>query len=162
MTRPTPPALALLAAPLVLALAGPGCGSSDAVRVGGKLLKGGNPYTPPSGQRIGVTFYAVEAKDAAGKAVPAGEPYPAQFNPADGTFTVPGPDGRGIPRGKYRVAISRQKGRGTVEAPKRRGAKPFDRETDLFQNQFGPDTSPIVREIAAPSDLVVDLDSPGA
>ena len=43
-----------------------------------------------------------------GKAVASKEPFHADVNPDDGTFTVPGPEGCGIPPGKYRVSIIRK------------------------------------------------------
>src|SRR5262245_47756039 len=98
----------ILTALLALAppLAGAGCGSSHGIPVTGMLLKGGVPYTPPEGQKIAITLYPVEAKDAEGKPLRASEPFQALFSPKDSTFTVAGPDGRGIPAGKYRVAVA--------------------------------------------------------
>jgi hypothetical protein len=82
----------------------------------------------------------------------------------DGTFVVPGPDGDGIPPGKYRISIFRGLTReGESQALKEhkgssRKAPGIDRETDLFEDLFGPTTSPIVREVTPGAELIVDLD----
>jgi hypothetical protein len=45
--------------------------------------------------------------------------------------------------------------------PKARpGQKPITRETDFLDDRFGPSTSPIVREIKGPTEVVIDLDKP--
>src|SRR6516165_3562032 len=104
--------------PVALPLACFGCGNSNAVKVTGKLLQAGQPYIPQAGQRVVVTLHVVDAKDAAGKAVPAAEPFQAYYDPKDGTFVVPGPDGYGIPPGKYRISIFQgltREGEGKIE-----------------------------------------------
>src|SRR5271157_3684305 len=95
-------ALILLVA---LPLACFGCGNSNAIKVTGKLLQAGQPYVPPAGQRVVITLYVVDAKDASGKGIPAQEPFQSYYDPKDGTFVVSGPDGYGIPPGKYRISI---------------------------------------------------------
>lgn len=141
-----------------------GCGGSgNTVRVTGKLLKGGTRFTPPDGHAIGVTFYAIEIQDPSGKSVRSSEPFDADVDDEAGTFRVPGPEGRGIPPGKYRVAVTQRMLREAFEAAKRRaapGKKPITRETDFLDDRFGPTTSPIVREIHEATELVVDLDRP--
>jgi hypothetical protein len=130
--------------------------------VTGALLKGGTPYKAPQGQTLGLTFYALEVADADGKKVPAhNQPYPAVVSPDDGTFRVPGPEGRGIPPGKYRVALVRKLTRESLEAgPAPRGKAAFDRDTDLNKDAFGPERSPIVRELTSSCALAIDLDRP--
>jgi hypothetical protein len=90
---------------LALALTLARCDGSHTIRVTGKVLKGKVAFAPPSGQRIAVTFYAMENAPGTGPSLPRGEPFPAEVNQADGTFTVPGPCGYGIPPGKYRIAV---------------------------------------------------------
>src|SRR5947209_7022950 len=122
---------------LVTPLAVSGCGSSHTVQVTGKLLKGGARYTAPDWQRLGLTLLAMEVKDGSGKTVAANEPYAAEVDPTDGTFRVPGPEGRGVPPGKYRVSITQRLNTAMVDAKlrtTRRGALPFDRETDYLKN----------------------------
>jgi hypothetical protein len=111
-----------------------------------------------------VTLHVVDAKDAAGNAVPAEEPFQAYYDPKDGTFVVPGPDGYGIPPGKYRISIFQgltREGEGKINNERKgrsRKAPRIDRETDFFKDLFGPTSSPIVREITQGVELIVDLD----
>jgi hypothetical protein len=147
-----------------LPLACSGCGNSNAIKVTGKLLQAGKPYVPPAGQRVVITLYVVDAKDGSGLAIPAQEPFPSYYDPKDGTFVVPGPDGYGISPGKYRISIFQgltRDGENQVikehKGSSRKGPV-IDRETDFFKDLFGPTTSPIVREVAKDSDLVVDLE----
>ncbi len=152
-------ALALLSLPLGAA---PGCGNSgDAVRVTGKLVKGGASYAPPAGQLVNVTLVGLGAAARPGTADPGGEPFWAEVDQARGTFSVPGRDGRGIPPGKYRVAVTRKRTREAFEAAYPTPKKGVSREDDLLAGRFGLQTSAIVREIKSASDLTVDLDRPG-
>ncbi len=71
-----------------------GCGQSGAVWVTCDVAKGGKTYSAPQDQTVQVTFYALEAKDEAGKSFSSNQPFAAA--PAgDGRYEVPGPDGRG-------------------------------------------------------------------
>jgi hypothetical protein len=149
---------------VALALACFGCGNSNAIKVTGKLLQAGQPYVPPAGQRVVVTLYVVDVKDASGKRIPAQEPFHGYYDPKDGTFVVPGPDGHGIPPGKYRISIFQgltREGESKV-LPDHKGtsrkAPGNNRETDFFEGLFGPTTSPIVREVTQGAELIVDLD----
>lgn len=143
----------------VACLALAGCGSGNNVWVTGHLLKGGQPYQAPDRQTIGVTFYAMETKGNDGKNAPANEPYAATYN-SDGSFEVPGKEGRGIPPGMYRISVIRKPKAGKI-APIPKGSKAqIDRDKDYLNDQFGPETSPIVREIPASVDLTIDLDNP--
>jgi hypothetical protein len=140
-----------------------GCGGGNVVWVTGKLLKGGANYQPPTGQIVYVTFVAMELKDESGKSIPGGDAFMADLDQARGTFSVPGNDRRGIPPGKYRIAVTQKLTRETFDAsaPKpKRGAKAADRETDTLKNQFGIDNSPIVREVTGSGEIIIDLDRP--
>jgi hypothetical protein len=147
--------LAFLAAPVAVS----GCGSSNTIWVTGKLLKGGAAYTAPEGQKLGVVLYAMEVKDETGNPIPAGEPYAAVLNPTAATFTVPGPDGRGIHPGTYRISVVQTMIRDALaNAPKpKRGQVGIGRETDMLKNQFGPATSPIIQELKSSGEISVDL-----
>jgi hypothetical protein len=163
-----------LSAPLLSAALLTGCGSSGSVKVTGRLLQGGAPYAVPDGQRIGLTLHAIEARDGSGKLVAGNEPFPAQVNPADGTFRVPGPEGYGVPPGKYRLALVRKLTRESLakieanpnprskrsEKRKASGPQGPDRETDLWNGQFSAEKSPIVRTLAGNGELVIDIDRP--
>jgi hypothetical protein len=147
------------AAFLLTALAMPGCGSSNTIQVSGKLLDGSAPYKVPEGQVLGVTLIALEVADGSGsgKTVASNEPYHADLNPDDGTFTVPGPEGRGIPPGKYRVSIIRKPDATKRKSPTKPGEKAINRELDYFQDKFGPARSPIIQELKASGEFSIDL-----
>ena len=159
----TKPSLATCLALACLALA-PGCGGgSNAVWVEGKLLKGGVPYVAPPGHLVSVTFVGLETLDPAGKLVRSPEPFEADYDDSTSNFTVPGREGKGIPPGKYRVAVTQKMAREAFDAamPKAKpGRPPITRESDFLDDQFGPTTSPVVREVKASSVLVIDLDRP--
>jgi hypothetical protein len=147
---------------LALAAAVPGCGSSDHIRVSGKVVRGGAAFACPSDRMLGITLIAMDVKDKEGKAVAAGEPYPAEVNPADSTFVVPGPDRSGILPGRYRVALIQKPTAAAVLAAQEKAGKKktIRRDTDFFKNQFSPANSPIVRELGASCELIIDLDHP--
>jgi hypothetical protein len=150
----------LLAASAVMALSFSGCRSSDDVYVTCEIQRYGKPYAVPDTQSLQVTFYAMETKDESGKVKQTNEPYAAARS-SDGKYEVPGPDGRGIPPGKYRIAvIQKPKSTATAPKPKSKNEAP-DRDTDYLADKFGPNTSPIVRTIdAKTAQLVIDLESP--
>jgi len=76
-----------------------GCGGgTGGVRVEGKLMRGPVAFTASEGQVLHLAFVGKTAK---GDEVS----YPAEVNPADGTFVV-NKVGGGIPPGKYRIKIS--------------------------------------------------------
>ena len=86
----------------------------------------------------------------------------ADLDQATGTFSVPGKERRGIPPGKYRIAVTQKMSRETfdaVAAKAKKGTKGLDRETDTLGNKFGIETSPIVRELTGAQEIAVDLDS---
>lgn len=74
-----------------------GCAESSGVKLAGKLVKAGKGYILPAEDTLNLSF---EGKNL----------YPATFNPADGTFTVAGPKGTGIPPGKYKISLNRTPG----------------------------------------------------
>ena len=87
----------------------------------------------------------------------------AEVDQATGTFSVPGRDRRGIPPGKYRIAVTQKMTRETFDATKPKskgGKKTLDRETDTLANRFGVETSPIVREVKGGENLAIDIDRP--
>jgi hypothetical protein len=53
-----------------------------------------------------MTFYSMEPFNDGERTIPAGQAYMAVLKSEDGTFTVTGPDGLGIPPGKYRVSLT--------------------------------------------------------
>ena len=141
-----------------------GCGGpSNHLWVKGRLLKGGAKYAPPEGHVVSVTFIGMGIEDPTGQVIKSPEPFDANYNDEDGSFTVPGREGHGIPPGKYRIAVTQKMLREAFEAAKPKakpGQKPITRETDFLEDRFGPATSPIIREIKGSADLVIDLDRP--
>ena len=131
---------ASLSAFVLLALAG--CGSSDNRGVvTGTLLKGGKPYTfdavglPPGDKGIVIVFESVGGTPTSNG---------ASFDPKAGTFKVPGPKGKGLAAGSYRISIHR----GAHGSP------------DEFKGAFGKKDSPLKAELPGkPVDLTIDLDA---
>ena len=153
--------VALVIAALVVS---PGCGGGrgNTIRVTGQLLKGGAKYVPPRGQLLSVTFVGLEIEDASGKKLPSGEPFLATLDQESATFSVPGPEGYGIPPGKYRVAVTQRMARDAFEEAKKAGRtkKGATRETDLLSGRYSVETSPIVLEVKTSGEVTVDLDNP--
>ncbi len=124
----------VLAAAATLAVAG--CGD-QMLQPRGKLLKGGQPIPPAEGQSIRVTFVPI-APD--GK--PPADYYYAETDQATATFRPAGKDGRGLPPGKYRVAV-----------------EIMVKKKDALNGRFDPEKSPYVFDVSAKSgEIVIDLD----
>jgi hypothetical protein len=117
-----------------------GCGSG-LLTTRGRVLKGGAPFKPGPGQFVRVTFVPVLAP---GKR--AEDYYVAEYNAEDGTFQVAGKDRKGMPPGKYRVAVELDKSR-----------------ADLLKGRFNADNSPFVYDVdSSTPEIVIDLDRPPA
>jgi len=160
--RPSHLALSVL---IVSLAASPGCGDGNNIWVTGKLFKSGVKYVPPDDQLVSVTFVALEIQDPSGKPVQGGEQFYAEVDQANGTFTVSGNLGQGIPPGKYRVAVTQKMLREAYDAkphPKatRNIVGRVDRETDMLKSRFGVQHSPIVREVKTSGELIIDIDRP--
>jgi hypothetical protein len=107
------------------ALLAAGCGAKG-VTVAGQVLSGGQPITVLPSEEIRVGFSA-EA--------PAGQQGIAAWatvNPKDGSFTLAGPAGKGIPPGKYHVVVSSQI---------------YQRSEDRFEAVFGPTKPPLTVDV---------------
>src|SRR5262249_32288974 len=93
------------------------------------------------------------------RSIGANEPFPATVNDEDGTFEVLGPDGRGIPPGKYRVSVTQKyRTKHTIDKPKARGEAPINRDTDLLGDRYSPSGSPLIVEVLDSTQIVVALD----
>lgn len=90
-----------------------GCGGTNemkTVAVAGKITKGGAPWSltqelggaklPPGDAGGSVIFIS-----KGGAKEQSGVEYNAALNAANGTFTVPGPYGKGLPPGEYEVVV---------------------------------------------------------
>jgi hypothetical protein len=127
---------AALAAGLCLLAAG--CGDGR-LRTRGRLLKGGQPLLPRENETVRVTFVPV----LPGGKAPA-DHYHAEFNRADATFQSAGKDKKGMPPGKYRVAVEYKRQR-----------------RDVFAGGFDEDRSPFVFDVdSGTPEIVIDLDRP--
>ncbi len=74
-----------------------GCGGVHGVKVAGKLLKAGQVYAPSKGS-LNLSF---RGKGPNG----AESVYPAKLQ-SDGSFVVDGPQGAGIPPGRYTITLN--------------------------------------------------------
>ena len=128
----------------------------------GVLQKGGEPYKPPEERKLALYFYPI-AEGTAGNSVD--EPEMADYDPRDGRFTVPGPEGYGIRPGKYRIAIvetlRREARDASNKASKRkRGTSRITNDTNFLESTFGEKTSPFVRDIIKSTNLMLDMATP--
>jgi hypothetical protein len=119
-----------------LCLLSAGCGGK--LRTRGKVMKDGKPLLPEGKDSVRVTFVPI---------LPDGKPptdhYHAIYDRDSGTFTAAGKDKKGMPPGKYRVAIFYMKNK-----------------KDLFNGRFDEENSPFVFDVdSSTKDLVIDLDT---
>ena len=124
-------------AAIVMCVALVGCDGSGRLNTKGRLVKGGQAYTVPAEDHVRVTFYQLTPDGTTGK-----NSYIAAFNNADGTFKAVGPDGNGIPPGRYRVCVEHLRKR-----------------SDVFRGAYNNDATPFVFDIDSKTgELVIDLD----
>jgi hypothetical protein len=139
-----------------------GCGSGDNIWVTGVLQKGGEMYKPPDGHKLALYFCPMPGE---GSAPPTGDVEMADYDARDGRFTVPGPDGSGIPRGKYRVAVVETIRREELDKLKKstkpkRGELRINDDTNVLETTFGEKTSPFVRDLKTSTNLTLDMSKP--
>jgi len=121
------------------AFATSGCGGDGLLRTQCRLLKGGQPFIPKEGEYIQVTFVPISPD---GK--PPSDLYYADVDQATGTFRPAGKDRKGMPPGKYRVAVELMK-----------------KKKDQLGGKFNEDKSPFVFDFdSKTTEVVIDLDSP--
>src|SRR5262245_39133794 len=70
-----------------------GCGAKTA-RVSGRVVENDQPFQAQAGEQVSIVFSCQDPSIV----------MPVSVQP-DGTFTVYGPDGDGLPPGKYKVGI---------------------------------------------------------
>jgi hypothetical protein len=130
----------ILAAAAALCLLVAGCGEVK-LRTSGRVMKDGQPLVPKDGESVRVTFVPLPPDGS-----PPADHYFAEFNPADGTFHSSGKDRKGMPPGKYRVAVEYKRNK-----------------QDVFNGKFDENRSPYVFDIDAhTTEIVIDLDKPPA
>jgi hypothetical protein len=128
--------LAITAAGLCLMLGG--C-SKARLKTKCRVLKDGQPLVPKEGESIRVTFVPIRPDGT-----PPTDHYHAVFHESDGVFRAAGKDLKGVPPGKYRVAVEYKKNR-----------------QDALDGKFDEDHSPFVFDVTAKTaELVIDLDHP--
>lgn len=71
-----------------------GCGGGG-VAVTGKVVNGGSPYTLAEGEGLSINLTKEDGGGAGGGTVQK-----------DGTFKIAGPEGAGLPAGKYKVTVT--------------------------------------------------------
>ena len=113
-----------------------GCGPGFVIAKG-RLTNKGEPYRCENGVAVHLTFLALTDGSSEGGA------YAAEFY-RDGTFRVVGANGRGLPPGKYRVAVQAIK-----------------QKRDLLGGAYGAQNSPLVCEVkGASEEVAIDLAGP--
>lgn len=114
-----------------------GCGS-DTVRVTGRLLKNGQPYR--------VNLQAAEpdtlAVDFHGTLEDRKFLFAATMQ-SDGTFAVAGSDGKGIPRGQYRISVLHSGFEGAGG--------------DKFKGRYAAEKTPLTVAITESTALTIDV-----
>lgn len=141
-----------------------GCGSGDNIWVTGVLQKGGEMYKPPEGHKLALYFCPMADGTSGNR---GGDVEMADYDPSDGSFTVPGRDGYGIPPGKYRIAVVETLRREALDKltetskTKKRGQQQLIRDdTNLLEASFGEKTSPFVRDLTTSNKLTLDMSKP--
>jgi hypothetical protein len=141
-----------------------GCGSGHNIWVTGMLQKGGEMYKPPDDHKLALYFCPMPGEASA---TPTGDVEMADYDPRDGSFTVPGREGNGIPPGKYRIAVVETLRREALDQlkeaskPKHRGQQQLTRDdTNLLEASFGEKTSPFVRDLTTSTKLTLDMSKP--
>jgi hypothetical protein len=131
-------------------LSAAGCGAKlpdegPVVVVQGRLTSAGQPLTV-KGREIGLGFVEVRfcKCQGEGKPIAANDTFPTQAD-ASGNFKVLGRFGRGIPPGKYRIAV--------------RQWDPYP-QSDTLGGKFDDQHSPILREVAGSESMEIDLSKP--
>jgi hypothetical protein len=121
-----------------LCLLAAGCGDGM-LHTQGRLLKGGQPFIPKEGEALQILFVPIFPD---GK-LPS-DYYAAEVDQATGTFRPVGKNGKGMPPGKYRVAVELMK-----------------KKKDQFGGKFDVEKSPYVFDVDAKTpEIVIDLDAP--
>jgi hypothetical protein len=120
-----------------------GCGDAGPVLVPlrGKVLQNGRPLTLAAGEHLIVRLFPD------GEGADPGLTLDAVTNP-DGTFSVPGPQGKGAPQGRYRFAVSLLGGEGPAAG------------RDRLKDAYSPAKTPFILSVA-PGGPEVTLDLKG-
>jgi hypothetical protein len=159
-------ALACFSLPALVVLTG--CGNSDEgelVIVRGKLTENGKPFVldqakipipkgatapPPGSEGLRIVFIAMGGKKTS-KNIDTDERFPATYHADTGTFEVPGPKGKGIRPGRYKITI--------IADYSISGGK--DKESsDYFGGKFSQEKTQIIREVNGGEEIAIELAKP--
>src|ERR1700733_11757884 len=115
-----------------------GCGSGNNIWVTGMLQKGGEMYKPPDSHKLALYFCPMPGEASATR---TGDVEMADYDPRDGSFTVPGREGYGILPGKYRIAVVETVRREALDKLKeasksKRGRTPIHDDTNFPERAF--------------------------
>ena len=117
-------------------IAAGGCGSDGKVATAGRVVRGGEVLSFADDESLMVIFYQLNPDGSMGK-----NTFYATTSETDGTFKASGPDGRGVPPGKYRISVEHLK-----------------KKKDVLKGAFNGDKSPFVFDIdAGTPELVLDI-----
>jgi len=142
MKRILPVRLAVLAL-AVLAVTGCGGGVSG-TKLNGKVLNNGQPYPITEEETVRINFITTGESGRI-----SAQP---QLNP-DGTFTLTGPTGKGVPPGKYQITVM------VLPSPYAASKNPGAPKGDKFKNKYAdPEKTPLTVEITSSTkEVTVDL-----
>jgi hypothetical protein len=133
----------LVAVLTIVAVVGCSSGGPRHVKAKGQLLYKGKPLVVPQKAAVSVRFIAKDGGDNP-RIFVADTP----FDREGATFTISGNDGRGIPVGTYRIAVTQKM---VGDAPP---------EIDEMNEMFSLKKSAIVREVTGEEPIVIDLSKP--
>ena len=126
-------------AALLAGLLAAGCGGPTMIQAKGRVFKGGAPLLPGPDEAVRVMFVPIPE---GGERVT--DFHMAAYNREDGTFRAAGKDGRGVPPGKYRIAVEYLRNR-----------------NDVLKGAFDAERSPFTCVVnGREGELVLDLDKP--
>lgn len=118
------------------------CSSGEKhIKAKGNLHYNNQPYVVKHNGSLTVKFIPVLEADQHFDA------YLADINRTDGSFVVTGRSGKGIPAGKYRIAVEQR----VMDTP---------REVQEMNEHFSPANSKILREIIDETPIIIDLSKP--
>lgn len=124
-----------------IAVAGCPGGGERLCTVTGKVVEGGQPAGSESGESgLSVEFFPLDDRGSVRTDVPSF----STFVKEDGSFVADGLEGKGIPAGKYRVAVNR--------TDLTDGAKRL-----AWEAKFGRDGSPFEHDVSGDQEITLDI-----
>jgi hypothetical protein len=117
-----------------------GCGNDELLRTKGRVVKGGETFVPEEGTHLQIQFVPINEDGKSPENV-----YAAEVDPETSVFRPWGAMKKGMPPGKYRVALELR-----------------DRKKkDLFEGKYDTGVSPYIFDVDEDTEeIVIDLDNP--